>query len=130
MMQECSTSKSVASRSCDELLLVLALRAQGAPLTSSLLSTASFSLGVEIDQTRILKWRKTLQVYLKHLGCRCFLQTSSKHQYSENLSSTPSLFLFLNLCWVPAGDLCMQFGNKLKAAMHLSTEEVPYTCLK
>lgn len=33
------------------------------------------------------------------------------------------------------GDLCMQFGNKLKAAIHLSTEyilqeEVPTTCLK
>ena len=33
MRQECRTSKSVASRSCDWLILVLAMRAQGAPLT-------------------------------------------------------------------------------------------------
>ena len=35
MRQECRTSKSVASRSCDWLLLVLAMRARGAPLTKT-----------------------------------------------------------------------------------------------
>ena len=33
MREECRTFKSVASRPCDWLLLVLATRAQGAPLT-------------------------------------------------------------------------------------------------
>ena len=35
MRQECRTSKSVASRFCDWLLLVLAMRAQGASLTKT-----------------------------------------------------------------------------------------------
>ena len=33
--QECRTSKSVASHSCDWLLLVLAMRARGAPVTKT-----------------------------------------------------------------------------------------------
>ena len=35
MRQECRTSKSVAPRSCDWLLLVLAMRARGAPLAKT-----------------------------------------------------------------------------------------------
>ena len=35
MRQECRTSKSVALCSCDWLLLVLAIRARGAPLTKT-----------------------------------------------------------------------------------------------
>ena len=35
MRQECRTSKGVTSRSCDWLFLVLAMRAQGAPLTET-----------------------------------------------------------------------------------------------
>ena len=35
MRQECRTFKSVASRPSDWLLLVLAIRAQGAPITTS-----------------------------------------------------------------------------------------------
>ena len=35
MRQEYRTSKSVVSRSCDWLLLVLAMRAQGTPLTKT-----------------------------------------------------------------------------------------------
>ena len=55
MRQECRTSKSVVSRSCDWLLLVLAMRARRAPLTKPMVSIEAFEDGTKTIQ-HVIGW--------------------------------------------------------------------------
>ena len=50
MRQECRTFKSVASRSCDCLFLVLAIGVRGAPLTKPIISIKTFGDGTKTIQ--------------------------------------------------------------------------------